>query len=55
MWGMKQISAALAKKNKKHVITGDCFALLAMTTPCPAHHPKNKNMLLRTEKGQTHF
>jgi len=25
---------------------GDCFASLAMTTPCPAHHPKNKNMLL---------
>ena len=22
MWGMEQISAALAKKNKKHVITG---------------------------------
>ena len=48
MWGMEQMPAALAQKqkhviNKPHTIIdkktpGDCFASLAMTTACPAHH-----------------
>ena len=37
-------------KNKKHVITGDCFASLAMTTPCPAHHLEPAFLSIKNEE-----
>jgi len=56
MWGMEQMPAALAPKTKTcyywrllrfarlgaSALWAEASARGAMTTPCPAHRPKNK-------------